>query len=84
MKRNVNIITDSNGKQIVLINNIRFKSRRREHWKEVESYLKEYVGESYMIEETSEMIHISSDFPDEYTNSENRIVLKGALAKGKA
>ena len=84
MERNVNIITDLDGKQFVLINDIRFKGKKREDWKEVEAYLKEYVGEFYEIEETSEKIFISSDFPDEYANSENRITLKGAVAKAKA
>lgn len=84
MDRNVNIITDLNGKKFVLINNIRFKAKRREDWKDVEAYLKEYVEEFYEIAETSEKIFISTDFPDEYANSESRMVLKGAVAKAKA
>ncbi|MCH5266179.1 MAG: hypothetical protein J1F02_09790 [Lachnospiraceae bacterium] len=84
MNRNVNVITDSDGKQLVLINDIRFKGKRKEDWKEVETYLKEYVGKSYKIEKNFEKIFISSDFPDEYANSENRIALKGAVAKAKA
>ena len=52
MNRNVNVITDSDGKQLVLINDIRFKGKRKEDWKEVETYLKEYVGKSYKIEKT--------------------------------
>lgn len=83
MERNVNIITDLDGKRFVLINDIRFKGKR-EDWKLVEQYLKEYVGEFYEIEETSEKIFISKDFPDEYANSESRIALKGAVAKAKA
>ena len=84
MDRNINIIVGSNGEKIVLINDIRFKGKYREDWKEVENYLKEYVGKSYKIEETSEKIFISSDFPDEYAGSESRIALKGAVAKAKA
>ena len=45
MDRNVNIIIGLKGDKIVLINDIRFKGRKREEWKEVETYLKEYVGE---------------------------------------
>ena len=84
MDRNVNIITDLDGKQYVLINDIRFKGKKREEWKEIEEYLKQYVGELYEIAETSEKIFISSDFPDEYANSENRIRLKGPVSKAKA
>ncbi len=83
MDRNVNIITDLDGKRFVLINDIRFKGKR-EDWKQIESYLMQYVGEFYEIEETAEKIFISSDFPDEYANSESRVLLRGAAAKAKA
>ena len=46
--------------------------------------MKEYVEEFYEIAETSEKIFISTDFPDEYANSESRMALKGAEAKAKA
>ena len=36
MDRNVNIITDLDGRKIVLINDIRFRSRRGIDWKKVE------------------------------------------------
>ena len=52
--RNINIITDVDGKKLVLIGNIRFKVKVRDDWKTVEEYLKEYIGEFYEIEETSE------------------------------
>ena len=41
-------------------------------------------GEFYEIAETSEKIFISTDFPDEYANAENRMTLRGAVAKAKA
>lgn len=84
MDRNVNIITDLDGKQFVLINDIRFKGKKREEWKEIEEYLKQYVGEFYEIADTSEKVFISSDFPDEYANAESRLALKGARARAKA
>ncbi|MDE5866044.1 MAG: hypothetical protein K2H31_05535, partial [Lachnospiraceae bacterium] len=84
MDRNVNIIVGLNGEKVVLINDIRFRGKKREEWKEVEDYLKEYVGEFYEIEETSEKIFISSGFPDEYVGSESRLALKRAVAKAKA
>ena len=82
--RNVNIITDADGKKLVLINDIRFKTKVRDDWTAVEEYLKEYIGDFYEIEETSEKIYISADFPDEYASSESRVALKGAVAKAKA
>ena len=83
MDKNANVIIDLDGTRIVLINDIRFKGKR-EDWKQIEEYLKEYVGEFYEIEENSEKIFISTDFPDEFANSESRIALKGAVAKSKA
>lgn len=84
MNRNVNIVTDLDGRKIVLIHDVRFKGKKREDWEAVEQYLKEYVGEFYEIAETSEKIFISSSFPDEYAGSESRIALKRAVAKAKA
>lgn len=84
MDRNVNVVVGLSGEKIVLINDIRFRGKKREDWKEVKNYLKEYVGEFYEIEETSEKVFISSSFPDEYTASESRLSLKGAVAKAKA
>ena len=82
--RNVNIITDADGKKLVLINDIRFKTKVRDDWTVVEEYLKGYIGDCYEIGETSEEIYISADFPDEYASSDSRIALKGAVAKAKA
>ena len=72
MNRNVNIIVCSNGEKMVLISDIRFKGKRKEEWKEIEDYLKRYVGNFYEIAETSEKIFISSSFPDEYVSSESK------------
>lgn len=58
MDKNVTIITDPEGKKIVLINDIRFKGKRKEEWKEIEDYLKEYIGEYSEITETAEKIYI--------------------------
>ncbi len=82
--RNINIITDTDGKKLVLINNILFKAKVRDDWIAIEEYLKKYIGEFCEIEETSEKIYISTDFPDEYASSKSRIALKGAAAKAKA
>ena len=82
--RNVTIRTDDDGKKLAVINDIRFKAKMRNDWIVIEEYLKEYIGDFYEIEETAEKIYISTDFPDEYANSESRISLKGAAAKAKA
>ena len=36
--RNVNIITDADGKKLILINDIRFKGRRQIDWDDVKLY----------------------------------------------
>lgn len=82
--RNVNIIEDEEGEKIVLINDKRFKGLDKKDWKDVEIYLSGYVGECYEITENSEIIYIDKDFPDEYANSKERILLKGANRKAKA
>ena len=84
MNRNVEIITDTEGKKIVLINDIRFKSRRNIDWEKVDQYLKEYVGIYFEIAETSERIYIGTDFPDEFSHSNDTKDLKGANMKAKA
>ncbi len=84
LSRNVNIVCDAEGKKLVLINDIRFKGKKKEEWEDIEKYLIEYVGSYHEIEESSDIIYIDSDFPDEYFKSESRIALKGAVAKAKA
>lgn len=84
MNNNVNIIKDLDGSQIVLINDIRFKSRREVDWNQVERYLKEYIGNYYVITKTSDKVFIGSDFPDEFSHSHDTQKLKGANVKAKA
>lgn len=84
MEGNINVITDPDGRKIVLINDIRFKGKRKEEWEEIEEYLKEYIGKYYEIAETSEKIFIGNDFPDEFTHGKDKTVLKGPNAKAKA
>ena len=82
--KNVSIIRDENGKSIVIINDLRFKSRRSIEWNEIERYLKEYIGQCYEIAETSEKVYIGPDFPDEFCHSEDKKNVKGANEKAKA
>ena len=84
MDRNVEIITDNNGKKLVRINDILFKGKRSVDWNDVKAYLEEYVGEIYTIAEESDMIYIGTDLPDEYTGSRYTHKLKGTIAKAKA
>lgn len=82
--KNVSIIRDEFGKNIVIINDIRFKGKRNIDWEEVEKYLKEYIGECYEIAESSEKIYVGKEFPDEFANAKDARGLKGANAKAKA
>lgn len=84
MSENVTVITEPTGKKFVLINDIRFKGKTREEWKEIEEYLKEYIGKYYEISETAEKIYVGKDFPDEFTHGKDKIVLKGPNLKAKA
>lgn len=46
--------------------------------------MKKYIGEYFKIAETSEKIYIGSDFPDEFSRSNDTKELKGANMKAKA
>lgn len=83
-ERNVSIVQDVDGNNIVVINDIRFKGKRSINWKEVRAYLKEFVGEFYMVASTGDVIYIGSDLPSEYTGSKYTNSIKGANAKAKA
>lgn len=78
MKKKVDIIKDTNGKSIVVINDLRFKGRRSVDWNIVEDCLKEYIGECAEITETSDVVYIGADFPDEFTHSKDTKALRGA------
>lgn len=84
MDRNVNVIQDINGKNIVIINDIRFKGKRSVDWNDVKEYLTEHVGEMYTIAESGDVIYIGKDLPDEYAGSDYTYRLKGTVAKAKA
>ena len=83
-KRNISVIKDAEGNKIVMINDIIFKGKRKVDWKDVEEYLKTYVGEVYNIAETEDLVYIGGKLPEEYTGSIYTKNLKGTLAKAKA
>ena len=82
-ERKVTVITDADGRKIVMINDILFKGRKID-WNLVKDYLKRFVGDCYEVEQSSEKIYIGGKLPDEYTGSESRISLKKVEAKAKA
>ena len=84
MDRKVNVAEDLDGNKIVFIHDVKFKGKRSIKWTDVEDYLKQFIGESYVIEDTKDMIYIGTDFPDEYAHSEYTTALKGVNAKAKA
>ena len=82
--RNVSVIKDALGHNVVTINDIIFRGKRGIKWIDVEEYLRQYVGEFYTIAETNEVVYIGTDLPDEYAHSEYTHILKGANEKAKA
>ena len=50
----------------------------------IEKYLKQYVGEFYIMADSSDIIYIGTDLPDEFTGSIYTRSLRGAAAKAKA
>ena len=83
-QRNVSVIQDIDGNNIVVINDIRFKGKRSINWKEVRAYLKEYVGDFYKVASTGDVIYIGDDLPSEYSGSKYTHSIKGTNAKAKA
>ena len=67
----IDIITDEDGRKIVVITDIRFKGKRNIDWEDVENYLKEYVGKCYEVVETADQVFIGNDFPAELKGSED-------------
>lgn len=78
------IARDKKGNKVVVINEIIFEGRKKLPWKEVEKYLKRYIGAVVQVSETAEIVHIDKDFPDEYKGSEDTKNARGASAKAKA
>ena len=80
----INVIREVEGRSVVLINDVLFKSRKSIDWDKVEKQLRKYVGECYEIIETADKVYIGKDFPDEFAHSNDTINLKGANEKAKA
>lgn len=83
-KGNISIIVDADGNRIVVLNDLRFKGRKTVNWDTVETCLMEYIGSCTEILDTSDLIYIGSDFPDEYAHSKDTKVLRGTNKYAKA
>jgi hypothetical protein len=79
----LHIICDEDGNKIVLIDSVLYKGRKPD-WEKVEEKLKEYVGQYHRIDETSDIVFIGTEFPDEYAHSKDTKSLKGGNIKAKA
>ncbi|MCM1186290.1 MAG: hypothetical protein NC251_06640 [Lachnoclostridium sp.] len=84
MEKKVDIIKDTDGKSIILLNHLYFKGRRSVDWDIVENYLKKYIGNSVEIIDTGDVVYIGADFPDEFTHSKDTRMLRGANMYAKA
>ena len=84
MEKNYSVIQDSNGRMVVVIHDILFHGKRRINWKEVEAYLKRYIGKNYEVISTGDRVYIGKEFPDEFSGSVDTAKLQGTLAKAKA
>lgn len=84
MEKTVQFALDKKGRKVVVINEILFYGKKKLPWDEVEKYLHRYIGKIIEVDETGELIHISSDFPDEYKGSEDTKKTRSAYAKAKA
>ena len=70
--------------KVAYIEDIIFMNKQNIPWSEVESYLKQYVGEKYIVEETKDLINVGSDFPEEFSESKYTKSLRDSIAKAKA
>ena len=83
-KERAEITKDNEGKEIVLIKDTLFRGRRRIDWDDVRDYIRAFTGNSYVVKETGDVIHMGLDVPNEYSGSNYTYSLKGAAAKAKA
>lgn len=78
------IYTNDAGYRVVEIDTVIFSGKRKIDWYGVENYLKKYIGNEYIIDETGDVVYIGSDFPDEYANSKYSTKALGTIGKAKA
>ena len=78
------IVVNEKGQKVVCIEEIVFSCKRKVDWSGIERLLKQYIGKTYVIDETDDAILVGSDFPDEYANSVYSHKIYGTIAKAKA
>ncbi len=61
-----------------------FTGKQNIPWKDVEQYLKRYIGKEYVVDKYGDVIHVPGIFPSEYASSRYSQKLRGGLAKTKA
>lgn len=83
-KDTIIVALDQKGHKVVVMNHILFYGKKNMPWKEVEKYLRRYIGKIVTVAETGEEIHIGPDFPNEYKGSNDTLSLRGQYAKAKA
>ena len=66
------------------IEKIIFLNKQNIPWNDVEQYLKRYIGQTFVVDAYQDCVSISSDFPDEFSESKYTKSLRGALSKVKA
>lgn len=71
-------------RESVTIEEQRFLGKQNIPWKEVEEFLRTYIGKKAIVSQYGDEIIIPSDFPNEYIASRYSQKLRGALAKAKA
>lgn len=57
-ERNVSIIKDLNGKELVIVNDIVFYGKQHIAWREVEEYIKQYIDDFFIVVSEEDMIFI--------------------------
>lgn len=80
----INEIVEIDGRKVVMINNKRVTPRKGFEWSEIKKELKKYVGKSYIVECSKDLIKIGADFSNEYCHSKDTYHLKGSGRRTKA
>ena len=68
----------------IKVEKILFKGRQNISWEDVRKYMKSFQGESYIVANYNDVVHINYMTIEEYTGSKYTWKLKGTLAKTKA
>lgn len=69
MERNVNVVKDLYGKELVVINDVYFMGKQNINWNDVEKYLRRYVKDFFLARDSEDLIYIGTNLPDEYSSS---------------